>query len=506
MRMSLARQASFSGLFVVYGALAAFAATLLVSWQQGSEGSGRFFQLMGLFALATSLSVWGADTGLVRSLSAYQALGSKAYTPTLLKAAALPTLAFSLVLVLVALAWALTLPLESEQRQALLLSAPFLLLATLMTLAFGVLRGFKATAAFTFLQSALLPSLRLLGLGLALAFWGSFASLALAWMLPLLVVTALALIWASRLLREHLALESAPSASLSSIPSESARTATQPLPRDFASFWSFSAPRGLATLVETLLEWVDVLLVILFLGPAAGGIYGAVNRCVRVGAMIEHTARIVTGPEISATLASGRQEETRKIFLGSTRLLIVLGWPFYLSLAAFGPTLLAVFGPDFRAGAPLFWLVGAAMIVQLAAGGVQSLLLMSGKSRWQLYNKLSALGLALVLNLTLIPLWGLAGAACAWAAAILVDTALASWQVGRYLGLRIRLAELAPVGLLALLLPALLAGLSLLLLGQGTAALGLYLLLLLPSYLLTVYYLQGPLQLPLPARLIRKDS
>lgn len=505
MRMSLARQASFSGLFVIYGALAAFAATLLVSWQQGSEGSGRFFQLMGLFALATSLSVWGADTGLVRSLSAYQALGSQAYTPTLLRAAALPTLAFSLALVLGSLAWALTLPLESEQRQALFLSAPFLLLATLMTLAFGVLRGFKATAAFTFLQSALLPSLRLLGLGLALAFWGSFASLALAWMLPLILVTALALSWAARLLREHLALVQAPSAPLSN-PAQASPLESSALPKDFASFWSFSAPRGLATLVETLLEWVDVLLVILFLGPAAGGIYGAVNRCVRVGAMIEHTARIVTGPEISATLASGQQEETRKIFLGSTRLLMVLGWPFYLSLAAFGPTLLAVFGPDFRAGAPLFWLVGAAMMLQLAAGGVQSLLLMSGKSRWQLYNKLSALGLALILNLALIPLWGLAGAAVAWSAAILLDTALASWQVRRYLGLKVKLAELAPAGLLALLLPALLAGLCLLLLGQGTAALGLYLLLLLPSYLVSAYYLQGPLQLPLPARLIRKDS
>lgn len=505
MRMSLARQASFSGLFVIYGALAAFAATLLVSWQQGSEGSGRFFQLMGLFALATSLSVWGADTGLVRSLSAYQALGSKAYTPTLLRAAALPTLAFSLTLVLGSLAWALTLPLESEQRQALLLSASFLLLATLMTLAFGVLRGFKATAAFTFLQSALLPSLRLLGLGLALAFWGSFASLALAWMLPLILVTALALSWSAKLLREHLALEQAPSAPLSN-PAQASPLESSALPKDFASFWSFSAPRGLATLVETLLEWVDVLLVILFLGPAAGGIYGAVNRCVRVGAMIEHTARIVTGPEISATLASGQQEETRKIFLGSTRLLMVLGWPFYLSLAAFGPTVLAVFGPDFRAGAPLFWLVGAAMMLQLAAGGVQSLLLMSGKSRWQLYNKLSALGLALVLNLALIPLWGLAGAAVAWSAAVLLDTALASWQVRRYLGLKVKLAELAPAGLLALLLPILLAGLCLLLLGQGTAALGLYLLLLLPSYLVSAYYLQGPLQLPLPARLIRKDS
>ena len=41
---------------------------------------------------------------------------------------------------------------------------------------------------------------------------------------------------------------------------------------------------------------------------------------------------------------------------------------------------------------------------------------MSGKSRWQLLNKLSSLVVAVTLNFTLVPIWGLYGAVTAWAA------------------------------------------------------------------------------------------
>ena len=70
-------------------------------------------------------------------------------------------------------------------------------------------------------------------------------------------------------------------------------------------------------------------------------------------------------------------------------------------------------------------------MLSMSAGGVQSVLLMSGKSRWQLLNKLSSLVVAVTLNFTLVPVWGLYGAVTAWASALLIDTFLASYQVFR---------------------------------------------------------------------------
>ena len=244
----------------------------------------------------------------------------------------------------------------------------------------------------------------------------------------------------------------------------------------------FSSARGVAAIVETALEWIDVLVIAAFLGPAAGGVYGAVNRCVRVGTMVEHTGRIVTGPSISAALATQNLVRAREIFLATTRVLTALAWPFYLSLAFFGPVLLRFFGKGFESGAGILWVICPAAMLAMSAGGVQSVLLMSGKSRWQLLNKLSALVLAIILNLTLVPLWGLYGAVTAWAAALLIDTFLASYQVFKLVGIRATVKEMAPALILGGAVPTVCALIPLAILGQSLVALVLYLVLLVPSY------------------------
>ena len=520
MARSLAKSGAFSTLYVMYGSAAAFAATLIVSNGVGEAGAGAFFQIMAFFAIAISLSVFGADTGLVRTISAQRALGRYHMLPKLLRFAFIPATLFALLLTLAALALALpqiSPDLSDQQRTAIFVAAPFLIFATWMTLCFGALRGLGHTVEFTFLQSALLPTLRILAVGLAVFLSGSMIYLALAWSLPVILVLLLALIWVRRYMPaqtgivryrpRHMAgnqaqedqaaekKDASQQANQQPIPSQAAApapAASQPAPAAASletakSFCAFSSARGVSAMVETVLEWIDVLLIGLFLGPAASGIYGAVNRCVRVGAMVEHTARVVTGPEISAAIALADRQKASRIFVSATQILICVGWPFFISLAAFGHLILGFFGSGFTAGAPLFYIIGAAMLVQMAAGGVQSVLLMSGKARWQLYNKLTALALALTLNLTLIPLWGLQGAATAWAAAVLADCGLATYQVYMILGIRPQLKEVLPIMALAGGTPALGAGILLFLLGTSWWALLAYLLLVMPLYLLLIY-------------------
>lgn len=455
MARSLAKSGAFSTLYVMYGSTAAFVATLVVSNGIGEAGAGSFFQIMALFAIATSLCVFGADTGLVRTMSAQRALGRYSALPQLMRFAFGPATLLTcavMVLAVIMVFSPATSQLASESRIAILAGAPFILCAAWMTLCFGALRGLGYTVEFTFLQSALLPTLRILTVLLAVRLSGTILSLSLAWSLPLLIVFVVSALWVRASMPHEEDLPGYPDQHLAGVPAVGTSAAA---PETAKSFWAFSSARGISTMVEALLEWIDVLLVGLFLGPVASGIYGAVNRCVRVGAMVEHTARVVTGPEISSAIARGDAVRARQIFVSSTRILIAVGWPFFITLAAFGPALLSFFGSGFVEGAPLFWIIGAAMLVQMAAGGVQSVLLMSGRSRWQLYNKLSALAVAVLLNLTLIPLWGLAGAAFAWAAAVLTDCLLATVQVYGKLGIRPGPGELLPIMALAAATPSL---------------------------------------------------
>ena len=79
----------------MYGAAIAFGTTLVVSNGIGPAGAGEFFRLMALFAIATSTAVFGADTGLVRTISAQNALGRYSAIPRLIRYAVLPPLALS---------------------------------------------------------------------------------------------------------------------------------------------------------------------------------------------------------------------------------------------------------------------------------------------------------------------------------------------------------------------------------------------------------------------------
>ena len=465
---SLAKSGSLASLCVMYGAGIAFVTTMVVSNGIGAEGSGEFFRLMALFAIAISLVTFGADTGLVRTMSAQRALGRYGVLPQLIQYGLIPSLVTSVLLVAGVYIYTEVVPMAPEYRSAMRVSSAFVLVAALMTVFFGALRGLHRVVTFTVLQNVLLPTLRFAAVGLVVLFSGQLMELVYAWTIPVAITAVVALWLLERAFpnEEHVEV----------LPSEDSPTET------FRSFWGFSSARGVATVVETILEWIDVLVVTAFLGAAAGGIYGAVNRCVRVGTMIEHTGRVVTGPSISAALATRQLDRAREIFLSTTRVLTALSWPFYLSLAFFGPVLLHFFGKGFEAGAGILWVICPAAMLSMSAGGVQSVLLMSGKSRWQLLNKLSSLVVAVTLNFTLVPVWGLYGAVTAWASALLIDTFLASYQVFRLVGIRASVREMAPSLFLGAAVPTACALASLAVMGQSVLGVIVYVVLLVPVY------------------------
>ena len=259
---SLAKSGSLASLCVMYGAGIAFVTTMVVSNGIGAEGSGEFFRLMALFAIAISLVTFGADTGLVRTMSAQRALGRYGVLPQLIRYGLIPSLVTSVLLVAGVYIYTELVPMAPEYQAAMRVSSAFVLVAALMTVFFGALRGLHRVVTFTVLQNVLLPTLRFAAVGLVVLFSGQLMDLVYAWTVPVAITAVVALWLLERAFpsEEHVEV----------LPSEDSPAET------FRSFWGFSSARGVATVVETILEWIDVLVVTAFLGAAAGGIYGAV--------------------------------------------------------------------------------------------------------------------------------------------------------------------------------------------------------------------------------------
>ena len=96
---------------------------------------------------------------------------------------------------------------------------------------------------------------------------------------------------------------------------------------------------------------------------------------------------------------------------------------------------------------------------------------MSGRIGWGVANKVSVLAVNLALNLWLIPLYGINGAAVSWALSMVLDTTLAAVQVRRATGISLSLRPTAAALAATCLCVAVPSGLVVLLLGQGNGPL-----------------------------------
>lgn len=108
------------------------------------------------------------------------------------------------------------------------------------------------------------------------------------------------------------------------------------------------------------------------------------------------------------------------LFLGAV--ILLAGYP-----------LLRLFGPAFTAGYPLLFILIIGVIARASVGPAESLLNMSGKQNICALLYAVTLAVNVILNLVLIPRFGLTGAAISTAIAMLMEAALLSAAVSRTL-------------------------------------------------------------------------
>ena len=440
-REGLARSGVVSLVGSAFAAAAALGLTVVVGNGIGASGTGAFFQAIGVATVLIQALKLGTNSAIVRSLAEQRALGIHGESWRIALVAVVPVIALSAVAALIvgmlsgAIAEALSGSGDARELESMLrFVAPYLVIAS----AVGVLQTFarmvRGVVAFTLLQNIILPAARLIAVVAAIWLGTGATGAVAAWLAPLPVMLVFTLVviigpaiqdWRRR---------------------STERGSWQPAAADF---WRFSSARGGGAALETAYEWADVILVGALASPAAAGVYAVVTRTVRAGQVVDRAMRVAVSPRISELLVRGDVDAARRLHTAVARLLILATWPFYLTLITLGPAVLAVFGPDFGEGVLVLAIIAATLMVWTAAGMLQSILLQGGHSSWQLGNKAVALVLSIGLNLILIPLLGLPGAAIAWTVSMLADLSLAVWQVHRRMGVRLEPARL----LLAAALP-----------------------------------------------------
>ncbi len=199
----------------------------------------------------------------------------------------------------------------------------------------------------------------------------------------------------------------------------------KPAPAEYRlGYWLMVAlPIFLVESFYVLLTQVDVIFVSWLTTPEDTAVYFAATKILALVHFVYFAIRATASHRYAAYNASGKLDEYRE-FVQKT-----VQWTFWPSLAIgitmvlCGKYILMLFGPEFVVGESVLWILVAGIVIRSSIGPAEALLVMSGKQNACAVIYCGALFINVTLNICLIPIYGLQGAAIATAIAFICESA-----------------------------------------------------------------------------------
>lgn len=389
--------------------------------------AGLVFAVTSIFLVCLAVVELGADIGTVRFVARYLAQGERLRAGLVLRVALGPVLLLA-VMVAAGGIWAVTQIQDGSRSSttgwiepAVIVLAGFLPVAALSDSVLAATRGLGTVKPTIVADGLLRQGLQPVLGAIVVATTHNPVWMVVAWVLPYAVSLAVGAYSLRQLAQRNC------------VPLFG-RVSRDELRFVAREVWRFNAPRTVTQVAQMAIRRADIPIVAALAGPAAASIYTAASRFVTVGQMGIKGIQQMVGPQIARFLGENRPEAALVTLHTATVWSVVIAWPVYLACFAAPELLLRLFGEGYQDGVPVVIILSIAMLIGTGAGPVDIALLMSGRSIASMVNNLIALSLNLVLNLALIPVWGIQGAAVAWAASIVIGNLLPAWQIRTELG------------------------------------------------------------------------
>lgn len=194
--------------------------------------------------------------------------------------------------------------------------------------------------------------------------------------------------------------------------------------------WMITAlPMALAGMSYILLSRTDVIMMGALADMKSTGVYAAANRLAMLNQVVLSTITVVVTPLVTRAWHGGRPLEVQGHLSHARRWLIGFSGLLSVMLFVFAPTLLALFGDEYAAGASVLRILVIGQFANAVAGPVGTILSMSGKQKENASIMLMAALCNIALNSALIPRYGGEGAAAASMICMLLLNLLLMWRV-----------------------------------------------------------------------------
>ena len=201
-------------------------------------------------------------------------------------------------------------------------------------------------------------------------------------------------------------------------------------------YWFLVAvPIFLVESFYVLLTMVDVIFVSILTTPEETAVYFATTKILALVHFVYFAVRAASAHRYSSLHTSGNKLALKNYVTQS------VAWTFWpsLMLGIFmfftGEYFLWLFGPEYIVGASILWILISGILIRASVGPAESLLVMTGNQNTCAMIYIGALFINVTLNLSLIPIYGLKGAAMATALAMTFESLALYTVIKRKLGI-----------------------------------------------------------------------
>ena len=382
----------------ILGFLFTYGLMLVIAKRFGAEGNGYYNLFTAWMAVQGVLATLGLSSSNVRSVAEYRAKGEWGKLRPLHNGVLRTVVPFSVLLGLGFLLWR-ELALRGLVGDGGL--PPQVMLAMAATLPFSAvllvnvefIRGTKRVAVSELLRSPALLGLTLL----AVLFIPGDA------MAP--VVANAAVIAGCSLLGYWLVRRY--------IRQIEAANQAKPLTINMREHLALALPMIITALSSSLNGRLDTIMLAWYRPSDIIGIYGT---AVKISIGIEFVIgaiKTIAMPKIAEMYHSGRHEELNDTLDYAAKLVFWTTAPVTVVLILFAGPIMGILGPEFTAGAPVLRIMALAHFISASSGMVGAFLNMTGGQVAFSRIVVAAVGVNVVLNLVLIPPYGMLGAATA---------------------------------------------------------------------------------------------
>jgi len=198
-----------------------------------------------------------------------------------------------------------------------------------------------------------------------------------------------------------------------------------PAPGEVGELLRYGAPRAPAALFSQLLFWTDLFVLAQFVGDGVTqtdvGVYAAAARAAQVILLFIIAVSLMFSPFVADLYERGERDKLDRLFKQLTRWTMAATLPLFIVLAVTPGSALELFGNEFDAGRTALLILLLGQLVNVATGAVGFVLIMVGRTGWDLVVYAGSVALDVGLAVALIPIIGMEGAAVAGAVTMAVS-------------------------------------------------------------------------------------